>query len=106
HSSGLPVSVEYTYILRRARAHPDALCPTLPLPHSSSQRHNMRSGRGQPALDAIQVLIAFRQDERRSALAHRLDDLVADDLVPALVVDQRLVEPLEFDPLVAARVRD
>src|SRR4029077_15540808 len=57
----------------------------------------MRDISGEPAREAIQMLGAFGQDERRAAFAHGLDDVVADELIARLVLDQLLVQSMELD---------
>ena len=44
------------------------------------------------SLEAIEVIVAFGEDERRAAVAYGLDDVVADAPIPRLVVDQSLIE--------------
>ena len=46
------------------------------------------------------MLVSLRQHQRRPAVAHRLDDVVADAPVARLVVDQLLIERLELHALV------
>ena len=46
------------------------------------------------------MIVPLRQHERRPAVAHGLDDVVADAAIARLVVDQLLIERLELDALV------
>lgn len=46
------------------------------------------------------MLVAFGEDERRSACADRIDDIGSDTPVSLLVVDEFLIERLELGPLV------
>ena len=60
----------------------------------------MTNVRGKYTLKTIEVLVAFREHERRSPVTHGLLDLVANSAIPGLVINQELVKRLELDPFV------
>ena len=60
----------------------------------------MRNACGKHALETIEVLVAFGEDERRSTVPYGLNDLLADRSIPSLVVYQLLIERLELDPFI------
>jgi hypothetical protein len=53
---------------------------------------------GKTAFKTIKVLIALRQDERRTAFTDRFDHVVADSLIAGVVLDELFVQLLELDP--------
>ncbi len=63
----------------------------------------MINARRQLVFEAVEVLIALRQDQRRTPIANRLDNVLADSPSTRLVVDQLLVQGLKFDALVRIR---
>ena len=75
---------------------PFGLCLPLLLPHSTSKDHDVTNVRGKDALKTIEVLVAFREHERRSPVTHGLHDLVADSSIPGLIINQELVKRLEL----------
>ena len=52
---------------------------------------------------AVEVVVPLREHERRPAVVHRLNDILADATVTQLVVNQFLVEGLELHSLVGLR---
>src|SRR5215212_6103644 len=52
------------------------------------------------ACEPVEVIVALRQDERRSAVPYRVDDIVTNAPVPRVVADQFAVEALERHALV------
>jgi hypothetical protein len=49
------------------------------------------------------MIIALGQDQRRTRIANRIDDVLADSPRSHLVVDQLLEQGLKFDALVRSR---
>ena len=47
------------------------------------------------------MIVPLREDQWRTPITHRLDDVVANSTSAKLVVDQRLVDSLELDTLVS-----
>ena len=83
----------------------ETLIDRLPLllAHAGAQDDNVINARRQLVFEAVEVLIALRQDQRRTPIANRVDDVLADSSSSRLVVDQLLVERLKFDALVRIR---
>ena len=52
---------------------------------------------GKPALEAVEVIVALGQHQRRAAVAHGLQHVLADPAIPRLVLHQILVEGLELE---------
>ena len=50
------------------------------------------------------MIIALGQDQRRTRIANRIDDVLADSPGSRLVIDQFLIQGLKFDALVRIRV--
>ncbi|HEY7188645.1 MAG TPA: hypothetical protein VH436_18945 [Vicinamibacterales bacterium] len=50
--------------------------------------------------EAVEVLISLRQDQRRTPVANGVDNVLADSPSTSCVLDQLLIERLEFDTLV------
>jgi hypothetical protein len=48
----------------------------------------------------MEVLVAFREHQRRSPLTYGLHDLVANSSIPSLVINQELVKRLKLNPFV------
>jgi septum formation topological specificity factor MinE len=74
------------------------------LAHAAAQDHNVINARRQLVLEAVEVLIPFRQDQRRTPIANGFENVLANSPSTRLVVDQLLVEGLKFHTLVRIRV--
>src|SRR5437016_2770129 len=59
-------------------------------------RHNPREF----SLEALEMLVALGQHERRSTVTHCLNDFVTDRAIPRLVVDKLLIQGVELERLV------
>ena len=74
---------------------PDRLeCSTL---HATAQHDQITNNGRHGRCQAIQVLIALRQDDGRAALACRLNDVVADEPVAGFVCNELVVELMKLD---------
>ena len=60
----------------------------------------MTNVRGKHTFKTIEVLVAFREHERRSPVTNGLHDLVANSSIPGLVINQELVKRLELNSFV------
>lgn len=60
----------------------------------------MRNAWRKHALETIEVLVAFGEDERRAAVPYGLNDLLADRSTPSFVVYQELIKRLELDSFI------
>ena len=64
---------------------------------------DVMSGLAQPVLEAVEVIVPFREHKRGTAAVHRLHDVVADPTSAQFVVDQVFVENLELHAFVGIR---
>lgn len=68
--------------------------------HPAPKNQEMADAARKLTLKPIEVIVALSQDERRAAVSHRLDDIVADVSISSLVVDQFPVEALKRNTLI------
>ena len=61
------------------------------LAHPRSQDDEVTDTCHKPLLETVEVVVPFRKNERRPAVVHGLDDVIADATAATLVVNQLLV---------------
>jgi hypothetical protein len=87
-----------------ARDGGETLIDRLPLllAHAGPQDDNVINAR-ELVFEDVEVVISLRQEQRRTRIANRVDDVFADSPSTCVVVDQLLVERLKFDTFVRIR---
>jgi len=76
----------------------------LPLANASAQDDEVIDARRKLFFEAVEMIIALGQYQRRTPIANRVGDVLADSPRSRLVVGQLLIEGLKFDALVWIRV--
>ncbi len=69
------------------------------LVHAGAQGHNVIDARRKLLFEAVEMIIALRQHQRRSSTANRVDDILADSTSSRWIINQLLI----FDGLVRIR---
>jgi hypothetical protein len=75
-------------------------CVPLLLAHAGPQHDDVIDARREFLFEAVEMVIALGQYQRRPSIADRFDNVLADSPSPRLVIGQLLVQSLKFDALV------
>jgi hypothetical protein len=74
------------------------------LAYAGAQHDDVIDARRKLFLEAVEMIIALGQYQRRTPITNRVDDVLADSPSSRMVVDQLLIQGLKFDTLVRIRI--